>query len=215
VEDCAHSFGAKFNNRSVGGSGVGVFSFQAIKHLTSVDGGAVAWASDNMYSHAKLLRWYGIDRDSNRKDFRCEADVESWGFKFHMNDVNATIGLSNLSVIDNILDKHISNGSYYNTNLANVDGVTLIPIDDRADPVYWIYSMKVERHDDFMRYMNEKGITVSRVHERNDKHTCVQQYRSFLPGLDSVIDKMICIPSGWWVGPEQREYIVDTIKAGW
>jgi len=215
VEDCAHSFGAKFNNRSIGASGVGVFSFQAIKHLTSVDGGAIAWASENLYRNAKLLRWYGIDRESNRKDFRCEADVESWGFKFHMNDVNAAIGMANLSVIDSVLDAHRSNGRYYNENLDKIDGVTTIPIDKRADPVYWIYSMKVERQEDFMNHMKSKGIVVSRVHERNDKHSCVKEYRSLLPGLDSVIDNMICIPSGWWVTPEQRSYIVDSIKEGW
>jgi dTDP-4-amino-4,6-dideoxygalactose transaminase len=75
--------------------------------------------------------------------------------------------------------------------------------------------MKVERQDDFMRHMEDHGIVVSRVHERNDKHSCVQQYRSILPGLDSVIDNMICIPSGWWVTEEDRQYIVDTIKKGW
>jgi dTDP-4-amino-4,6-dideoxygalactose transaminase len=132
-----------------------------------------------------------------------------------MNDVNATIGLSNLKSIDDILSKHRSNGNFYNKALSNIDGVRTIPIDKRANPVYWIYSLFVERQSDFMRYMNSKGITVSRVHERNDKHSCVKEYRSLLPSLDSVIDSMICIPSGWWVTSEQREYIADCIKAGW
>jgi dTDP-4-amino-4,6-dideoxygalactose transaminase len=123
--------------------------------------------------------------------------------------------MSNLAVIDDILNVHKSNGAFYNEALEGVDGVTTIPIDDRAEPVYWVYSMKVERQEDFMNHMKSKGIIVSRVHERNDKHSCVSKYRSFLPGLDSVIDNMICIPSGWWVNSEQREYIAASIKEGW
>ena len=66
-----------------------------------------------------------------------------------------------------------------------------------------------------MRMMNDKGVMVSRVHERNDKHTCVAKYRRNLPTLDRVVQEMICIPVGWWVSEEDREYIVDCMKEGW
>ena len=56
---------------------------------------------------------------------------------------------------------------------------------------------------------------VSRVHERNDKHSCVSQYTRALPSLDKIVKEMICIPNGWWVSNEEREYIVDCIKGGW
>ena len=76
-----------------------MFSFQAIKHVTSVDGGALFCKSDEHYEKGKLLRWYGIDRENPRTDFRCEEDIKDWGYKFHMNDVSASIGLSNLSIV--------------------------------------------------------------------------------------------------------------------
>ncbi len=63
--------------------------------------------------------------------------------------------------------------------------------------------------------MGEKGIMVSRVHERNDKHSCVGEFCRTLPTLEKVIHKMICIPVGFWVTPEDRAYIVDSIKEGW
>ena len=75
--------------------------------------------------------------------------------------------------------------------------------------------MKVEKRDDFMKMMTDKGISVSRVHERNDKHTCVRDYISHLPSLDKVVEEMICIPVGWWVNKKDREYIVNCIKGGW
>tara|TARA_R110002050_G_scaffold260434_1_gene399986 strand:+ start:156 stop:1343 length:1188 start_codon:yes stop_codon:yes gene_type:complete len=217
IEDCAHSFGSKYKGKPVGSYGnFATFSFQAIKHLTSVDGGILICPHEKLYKRAKILRWYGIDRDDNRKDFRCEADIPEWGYKFHMNDVNASIGLANLKEVDKeVILKHKANGHYYNEQLKDVNGVTLLENKEGHDSAYWVYTIKVERQDDFMAKMQEKGIMVSRVHERNDKHTCVQEFKSALPNLDKVVKEMICIPVGWWVTKEQREYIVESIKQGW
>ena len=63
--------------------------------------------------------------------------------------------------------------------------------------------------------MDECNITVSQVHERNDKHTCVREFQSNLPSLDTTIGKIVSIPVGWWLTPEEREYIVKCIKKGW
>jgi hypothetical protein len=75
--------------------------------------------------------------------------------------------------------------------------------------------MLVENREGFYKWMNECGIVVSQVHERNDKHTCVQNYRSQLPSLDETIGKLVSIPVGWWVTEEQSAYIADCIKKGW
>jgi dTDP-4-amino-4,6-dideoxygalactose transaminase len=217
IEDCAHAFGSKYKNIPIGSYGnYSTFSFQAIKHLTSVDGGILICPHEKQYKRARVLRWYGIDRDDNRKDFRCEADIPEWGYKFHMNDVNASIGLSNLKEVDKeVISKHKANAKYYNEQLKNVNGVTLLENKEGYDSAYWIYTLKVERQNDFMEMMKNQGIMVSRVHERNDKHTCVKEFRSSLPNLDKVVKEMICIPVGWWVTNEQREYIVKSIKQGW
>ena len=75
--------------------------------------------------------------------------------------------------------------------------------------------MHVDDQEGFMRMMAEYDIAVSRVHERNDKHTAVKEFQTSLPVLDEVVKTMICIPVGWWVTQEDREFIVDTIKRGW
>jgi dTDP-4-amino-4,6-dideoxygalactose transaminase len=132
-----------------------------------------------------------------------------------MNDVNAAIGMENFKHIDEIIEKHKDNASYYDKNLKGVKGVTLLERNPDMDSAFWIYSLKVERKGDFMKYMKECGIAVSQVHERNDIHTCVKEYRSLLPNLDRVIGEVISIPIGWWVTEEDRKYIVDCIKKGW
>jgi dTDP-4-amino-4,6-dideoxygalactose transaminase len=216
IEDCAHSMGSKYKGKLIGNHGnLCTFSLQAIKHITSVDGGVLLVPHKELYTRGKLLRWYGIDREGDRKDFRCEADVVEWGFKFHMNDVMATIGIENLNHAERIIDRHKSNAAFYDKELKDVLGVKLLERKPGHESSFWIYSMLVENRDSFMKHMKKHGITVSQVHERNDKHTCVKEYRSSLPTLDKTIGKVISIPVGWWVNDEDRQHIVDTIKKGW
>jgi dTDP-4-amino-4,6-dideoxygalactose transaminase len=216
IEDCAHSFGSKYKGKNLGNHGnIAMYSLQAIKHITSIDGGVLILPHQDLYDRAKLLRWYGIDRDSNRKDFRCEADIQEWGFKFHMNDVCATVGIENLKHVNYILNKHQSNAKYYDSNLDSVAGLTTLSRHDDRESAFWIYSMLVDDRDGFYRWMKECNIVVSQVHERNDKHTCVANNKSLLPTLDRIIGKVVSIPVGWWVNDEQREYIIDCIKKGW
>jgi len=215
IEDCAHAMGSLYKKKLIGTSGnFCTLSLQAIKHVTSGDGG-ILFVPREYYRRAKLLRWYGIDREGDRKDFRCEADIPEWGFKFHMNDINAAIGIENFKNMKFITDKHRENAAYYDENLKGVDGITLLKREAGFDSSFWIYSILVERRDDFARYMKECGIATSQVHERNDVHTCVTQYRTILPNLDKTIKKISALPVGWWVTPEEREYIVDCIKKGW
>jgi dTDP-4-amino-4,6-dideoxygalactose transaminase len=216
IEDGAHSFGSEYKGKPIGSHGnLTMYSLQAIKHITSIDGGLLLCPHKELYRRGKLMRWYGIDRDGDRKDFRCEADVEEWGFKFHMNDVCATVGMENLKHSKQIIESHKSHAKFYDSSLKNVNGVTLLDREHGHDSAFWIYSMLVDNRDGFYKWMNECGISVSQVHERNDKHTCVREFRSQLPNLENNIEKIVSIPVGWWLTDENTEYIVDCIKKGW
>jgi dTDP-4-amino-4,6-dideoxygalactose transaminase len=216
IEDGAHSFGSKYMGKPIGTHGnLTMYSLQAIKHITSIDGGLLLSPHQELHRRGKLIRWYGIDREGNRKDFRCEADIEEWGFKFHMNDVCATVGIENLKHANELIQKHKDNATYYDKHLQNIPGVTLLKREPGFESAFWIYSMLVENRDGFYKHMKDCGIVVSQVHERNDKHTSVKEFRTPLPVLDRTIGKIVSIPVGWWITPEEREYIVDCIKKGW
>lgn len=216
IEDAAHAFGATYQGAHVGTqSDFGVFSFQAIKHMTTVDGGLLVVKNEGDYKRAKLLRWYGIDRETPRADFRCENDVAEWGYKFHMNDVAATIGLEQLKYVDSTIAKNQANAQFYKQQLQNVKGVILLEEKPDRQSVYWLFTIKVKERDKFIAAMKERGIMVSRVHERNDKHTTVAAFKRPLPKLENFIKEMVCIPVGWWLTPEDREYVVNCIKQGW
>jgi len=216
IEDCAHAMGATYKRKVVGNHGnICMFSFQAIKHLTTVDGGMLVLPSDDLYQRSKLLRWFGLDR-TRSADFRCEQNIKEWGYKFQMNDMTAAVGIRNLVHLPWILQQHRTNGHFFDEQLKSIPGIMGVQ-EHKPDreSAYWVYTMLIDDRDGFMRKMKEKGIAVSRVHDRNDKHECLREYRTLLPNTDYVCRNMCCIPSGWWVGQEEREYILDCIKQGW
>lgn len=210
IEDAAHGFGARYKGRLVGGiADFTCFSFQAVKHLTTVDGGALVCKDPSAVSRAKLLRWYGIDREGKRTDMRCEVDVEEYGYKFHMNDVTAAIGLAQLNHIDTLLEKSRANARYYDGRLQNFK----LHYSPEHTPSYWIYTIKVHDRDRFLKEMEIQGIAVSKVHSRNDHHTVFSAFKCSLPGVDAFAESQVSIPVGWWLTPEEREWIADHVLA--
>ena len=211
IEDCAHSFGAKFNDKFIGTFGnMAVFSLQAIKHLTTGDGGLIFLPNEELYERAKLLRWYGISREERNykgKDFRLENDIKEWGYKYHMNDINATIGLSNLPFINDNLNKTRYNMEYYNMYLNK-----RVLLENNKNSACWIYTIRVPNRDEFIGYMKNNCVMVSQVHNRNDIHSCVNDFKTELPLLDKISKNMICIPVGWWLEKEDLEKIVNLIN---
>jgi dTDP-4-amino-4,6-dideoxygalactose transaminase len=94
-------------------------------------------------------------------------------------------------------------------------GISYQAVPSPANPSFWIFTLLVDRRDDFVKYMDEHGVATNRVHERNDKHSFAREFRCQLPGVDEACKKMICIPVGWWVTTEDREHIINCIRAGW
>ena len=214
IEDAAHAFGTKYKGKYLGNHNNFVMnSLQAIKHVTSVDGGLLYCPHDELYERAKLLRWYGIDRSpKGRTDFRCEADIPEWGFKFHMNDVCAVVGMENFKHMDKLVSVHKDNAAYYDKHLKDTKGVTLLKREEGFESAFWIYTLLVDDRASFYEFMKQRNITVSQVHERNDKHSCMAEFKTELPNLDKTIGNIVSIPVGWWVTKKQRQYIVDCIK---
>ena len=218
IEDAAHAFGTEYEGKKLGNlknSHIVVHSFQAIKHITSIDGGCIIFPDKKLTKQARLMRWYGIDRDNNTKDFRCESNISEWGFKFHMNDVCATVGIENLKYVNKLLKVNRKNAKYYSENLKDNPKIELINVNEKNNPSYWVYTIKVQNQKKFIEKMDKNNIMVSRVHERNDKHSCVFKYVTKLPNIDKMVEEMICLPVGWWVTQKEIKKIVKIINDGW
>ena len=216
IEDCAHAFGAEFNGKKLSNHGnICVYSTQAIKHLTTGDGGIITLPNKSLYDRCKLLRWFGIDRDKRNykgKDFRLEHDIAEYGYKFHMNDLNATIGLHNLPHIPNLLLKMRKNGRYFDEHLKDIKGIKLMRSNPKCNSAYWLYTIRVlnGKKLEFINKMKEAGIMTSQVHNRNDINSCVKEFEEALPNLDILEKELVCIPVGWWLEEKDLEKIVKS-----
>lgn len=212
IEDAAHALGSKFKGRMTGcNAPYTIFSLQAIKHLTTVDGGFLAMENDLQMERARRLRWFGLDKTRSR----LENDITEVGYKYAMNNVNATIGLVQMKYLGENVDRYVENGKFYDRELKGVDGVTLPFYYPGAEPSYWLYTMKVERRDDFIRMMEAAGVTASPLHHRSDTHSIFAESRRELPGMEDWYNSFVHIPCGWWVTEKERSCIVELIKKGW
>lgn len=211
IEDCAHAFGAMYKGKKLGFySDYAIYSFQAIKHITTVDGGLLVLNSSKDYARAKKMRWFGLDKSIPR----LQNDIKEVGFKYHMNDVNATFGLIQLEFLKENVIKYIENGLFFDKQLENIKGVELIKYHKNTSPAYWLYTAIIERKDDFIKYMHSNGVICSPLHLRNDRHS-IFKHSSQLKGLDSFYSNFIHWGCGWWLSEEDRFKIVDLIKKGW
>ena len=143
IEDGAHAMGMEYKGKMVGSwSDYTMISLQAIKHITSVDGGILMMKSEKDYERAKLLRWYGIDRTIREGiDLRCELDVPESGYKFHMNDVCAVIGLTNFKHVNEILKAQRDNVAYYYEAFKGHDNIICCPENPDGRSAFWLFTI--------------------------------------------------------------------------
>lgn len=212
IEDAAHALGAKYNGKPLGShSEYVMFSLQAIKHMTTVDGGMLTCPSEEKVTEGRIFRWFGIDRKASRTS----VDVKTVGWKYHMNNVTASIGLAQMDYVHEIVGKYIENGKYFDRELAGLTGIDIPRFSQKAEPSYWFYTLLSDDRDKLSAHLEAHGIANSQLHKRNDQHTVFASSARELPGLDSYFTRMTHIPCGWWLSNEDREYIVEVIKKGW
>jgi len=222
IEDASEAFGAEHRGEKLGrhGSDFCVYSFSAVRQITTGEGAALFCANAADHEQARRLRRYGIHQPGFRLDsgdLNPDSDIAVPGFNFCMNNIAATLGLAQFAEAGEVIAQQRANGRYYDSVLAGVAGLTLLA--RRPDSVsgYWTYSLRAERRADLMRKLQQHGIGCQRLHLRNDRYSCFAAARrdGALPGVDLFDRENLSIPCGWWLSREERERIVACIRAGW
>lgn len=215
IVDAAHALGAQWAGEPVGSPAADFtcFSLQAIKHITTIDGGILTTRDAGNYRRGKLLRWYGIDRDAEQADARVAADIGDWGYKFHMNDVAATIGLAQLRHLPGILAAHRGNAAFYDDTLCGL--VQAAPARRYSEGAWWLYTLLWRdggQRAAFQAFMRAAGIQVSRVHGRLNRLTCFREYAAGpLPGVDEFFERECCIPVHWALTEADRRAVAGAV----
>jgi dTDP-4-amino-4,6-dideoxygalactose transaminase len=213
VEDAAHALGATYKNKKIGShSDYVCFSFQGIKHITTADGGAICSRLNEDNERIKKLRWFGISR--SYEGSRWEQDILESGFKYHMNNTNAVIGLLQMNYVEFIVNSHKNNCRIFNENINN-PLIKKMRVDSDSESACWIYTVLVEDRNKFQKYLAIHGIASDVVHVRNDKYSIFKEFRKGvddLPGIEYFCSRHINIPVGWWLNEKDRHHIINVVN---
>lgn len=187
IEDAAQAIGSD----NWGKADFTCVSLQAIKTLTSGDGGILICKSTENYQKAKRLRWFGYDRDLKQK--QGDTDLVEAGYKYHMNDISAAIGLGNLRSLHKVLAHkrrlaaiYKSYGMFAHSWLAG--GYT---------GNYGLTQARYKSH----------GIEIGQHHYRNDKYTIFKQFKSRCPTMGSLEGAYFFVPNHYHVTERQAHKI--------
>jgi len=216
IEDASHALGAKYKNKYIGSlSDFTTFSFQAVKHLTTADGGMVSVKNKDLVEKAKRIRWFGIDRIAKQLS-KWKNDITEVGYKYQMTDISAAMGLAGLEEFEEILEFRKKLFYTYKSELKNIPGIKFIGGEylDREHAA-WLCTVVVENRKELERKLFENHIESNQVHYRNDRYSIFGGKQNNLPNMDEIEYKYLVLPLHTRMNVEQVERVCNVIRSGW
>ncbi len=211
IQDNAHALGSTYAGEPIANFGdFSCFSFQAIKALTTGDGGMLTCKNSHDYYRARKLRWFDIDRENDKIGFDGERMYNSHevGYKYHMNNLAAAIGLGNLHGVKERQAKRTEIAYRYNEAF----GYSTL---ERTGSSHWLYTQLVKERDNFIRMMRSKNIPVSVVHNGIDRNSIFGGIDRSLTNQRYWDEHHICLPCHSGLTDEDVQKVCDAVKGGW
>jgi len=216
IQDCAHALGSKYRGRYIGSFGkFCCFSFQAIKTMTTGDGGAISTTDEEVYREIVKLSWFGIDKKDRIKTplGAFPKQITKLGYKHNITDIDATLGLVGLKHLNKALLKRQKIAQKYNKAFQEMNSIVLPKYEKNRVNSYWMYPMHVtSNRNDFARFMLENEIQVSKHNERNDRYLIFGGLNSALVNTERVDKDIIHIPIHADLTMKHVSYIIRIIK---
>lgn len=182
------------------------YSFQAVKVMTTVDGGVLVTKRAEDYTRGKLLRWYGIDREQGIPNI--DVDITEAGYKYHMNDVTAAMGLAGLNIVDLLQEQRARMEQHYMEGLEGIPGI--IPIGGQAP-----FLALVHDREKFMETLSHKCVDTGLGHRRNDVYSVFGGKRLDLPTMNLLESRYVLLPLHNKMDLIDIDNICARIKEGW
>ena len=221
LEDAAHSCGSKYKNKMVGSlTDITSFSFHAVKNLATGDGGMLTFAKKNWDVILKKRRWLGIskstfDRNVTKKGYHWYYEVEELGFKYHMNDINAVLGIVQLEKLDNHIKIKRGIAKKYTEAFKELSWLATPVEKSYAWSATHNYAVQMDEsvRDQFIEYMLEKGINVGMHYIPNHLYKMYKPYYRKLPIAELAWKKLALLPMFPGLKKDEITYIIETVKA--
>jgi perosamine synthetase len=213
IEDAAHACGGEYKGRKCGSIGdVGCFSFHAVKNLATGDGGMITCRNAQYDARLRKLRWVGISKDTwNRSEIENKYSwfytVEEMGYKYHMNDITAAIGLVQLEKLDGLNQRRREIVKIYNESFTDLEWLETPVSKEYAKSALHNYVVKVNDRDQFIQYLQDRGISSSVHYFPNHLYDLFKDYRTPLPKTERVWKRIVTLP----LYPDMREEDVNKV----
>jgi perosamine synthetase len=216
IEDAAHAFGASYKGKMVGGLGtIACFSFDPIKNITCGEGGCITTDDDELAELLRTKRLLGINKDTwtrykNKRSWSYEVTVE--GFRYHMSNISAAIGLAQLPKLAFFLEKKRSVIREYDGFFKSVEGVGILKRDyDAMAP--FNYTVKIEKDRDlFIEKMEKAGISVGVNYLPNHTQPFFKRSSVRLPVTEKVCKEIASLPLYYDITDEEITRVEDSVR---
>lgn len=187
------------------------YSFQAIKTITTADGGMLVVRNKADYQRAKKLRWFGIDRElKNRNKWakrEMTFDIEEAGYKFQPTDIDACFGLAALPDLAKVLKYRADLAQEYRNGLSSIKQLKMLQKGSN-----WLFCVLAENRDELADFLIKSGIETNLIHLRNDLYKIFGGKRLNLPNMDWVETRYLCLPINPHVTKSDARYVCSKIK---
>ncbi len=216
VEDAAHAFGSSYKGRKVGTLGdITCFSFDPIKNITCGEGGAVATNDDEIAERIRIKRFLGINSDSreqpsNNYDGRHRVVTE--GFRYHMSDLNAAIGLEQLKRLPSFKERKQTVVRRYDGAFAAINGLKLIKRNlDETFPFGYFIRVLNGRRNEMMTCLKEKDINTMVQSTPNHLQPAFDSLRVKLPVTEKLYDEIVTLPLYYEMTDSNVEKVITAV----
>ncbi len=228
IEDASHACGSSYRNKKIGSiSPFTCFSFHAIKNLATGDGGMITVKDKSIAEHLHRLRWVGINKDTwerleivsekGEKSYRGYGwyyEIEELGYKCHMNDIAAAIGLVQLRKLDKSNTMRRSLAERYTSELGKLSKITCPTIRSGIASAQHNYVIRCNDRDKLHLYLRDRGVSTGvhymPVHFQPYYKRLYPNTR--LPVTESEWKQLLTLPLYPQLTIKEQDYIIDCIK---
>lgn len=216
IEDACHAFGTIYKGKKIGSFGhLTCFSFDPVKVITCGEGGCVTTNNDAWTDLLQKKRLLGIDKDTwsrykNKRSWYYDVLVK--GYRYHMSNINAAIGLAQMKKINQFIKKRQEIVEAYDNAFKNLEELIILKKDTREiSPYCYIIRIKRDR-DKLINFLREKGIETGIHYIPNHLHSFFKQYASKLPVTEQVWQEILTLPLYYDMSDKDVELVIDSVK---
>lgn len=219
VEDAAHAFGSTYKGRRVGSLGdVICFSFDSLKNITCGEGGAIVCQDESLAELMRQKRALGVNRKGSAtatatsKLQNWQFDINTLGFRYHMSNINAAIGLEQLKKIEKFIARRREICRLYDQAFQDLSGVQTLPINyDEAAPHIYVIRVEHGRRDALMQYLKAADIETGVNYIPNHLHSYFRQHGLRLPVTERVYDEILTLPLHYGLSSDDVEQVIGRV----